>query len=372
MLLRTPGWSGYAREGLERIIDEGSGRGLPAVFDFDNTVVCGDIGEATMALLAAEGILTAGHIPASIAPPFLSRRGVMVHLGECPDITVYYEELLDLSWHRPDDSAPLSSGYLWAVEILQGLTALDVAGAAGRILERSGPGGGGAVQVTPGISSYPVPFFYPQMVELLAVLLDRGYDPWIVSASNVWSVRWLVLRGLNPRLRSLGCRRLMPPDRVVGVSTLLADRQGRLWRDHLLVRHDGGYAEMAEESLGAFTLTGLLQSPPSVYSGKVAVIADLIGCRPYLAAGDSPGDLPMMSHARHRLWIARLEKTGYQRRFSGAATGGEGGEWLVQPVLPGEAPGFIPDRGAVGRMYGGGLPETVAGSLEVLGDRIPR
>jgi phosphoserine phosphatase len=370
MMLKAPGWSPAAREGLERLIAVGAGRSLPAVFDFDNTIVCGDIGEATMALLAAEGVLTPGSIPESIAPPFLSRSGKMIDLRECPDVTVYYEELLDLSWHRAEDRAPLSAGYLWAVEIMQGLTALEVTAAADRVMAMGGPGGA-VIGVTPGVSSYPVPFFYPQMVELLAVLLDNGCDPWVVSASNVWSVRRMVLRGLNPLLASMGCRRVIAPDRVVGVSMLMADREGRLCRDHLLAGHNGGYAAMDDETLADFTLTGLLHLPAPVYSGKVAAITDMVGQRPCLAVGDSPGDLPMLAHAGLRLWIARLEKTGYQREFAGSASA-TGGDWLVQPVICGKSPGFVAGRDEIARACGGVVPGPVAESLEVLGDRVPR
>lgn len=51
-LLRAPGWNPQVRNRLDSWIRAGAGRGLPVVFDFDNTVVCGDIGEATLAWLA--------------------------------------------------------------------------------------------------------------------------------------------------------------------------------------------------------------------------------------------------------------------------------------------------------------------------------
>ncbi len=41
---------------LPRILREGAGKYYPVVFDFDNTVVCGDIGEATLATLINESV----------------------------------------------------------------------------------------------------------------------------------------------------------------------------------------------------------------------------------------------------------------------------------------------------------------------------
>jgi hypothetical protein len=55
--LQSPGWNAETRRALERLIDCGAGRHLPVVFDFDNTIICGDIGEATLAVLAREGLL---------------------------------------------------------------------------------------------------------------------------------------------------------------------------------------------------------------------------------------------------------------------------------------------------------------------------
>ena len=43
------------KEKLKTIIAKGSGKGYTAVFDFDNTILCRDIGEATFAVMINEG-----------------------------------------------------------------------------------------------------------------------------------------------------------------------------------------------------------------------------------------------------------------------------------------------------------------------------
>ncbi|MCU0843736.1 MAG: hypothetical protein MUC76_02285 [Spirochaetes bacterium] len=368
MVLTEKGWSERTRSGLERLIESGSGKNLPVVFDFDNTIVCGDIGEATLAMLAKEGGISRDGIPAVIAPPFRSSNGKTISLAGCPDLTVYYEEILGATAHHKDDFAPLSSGYVWAVEVMQGLSPDDVISATERVHAQSEPFVPGRIEVTPGVSSYPVPFFYPEMLELIAALIASRYDVWIFSASNVWTIRWMVLRALNPELAARGCETGIAPEHVIGVSTLLADREGRLHKDHLLVRNEPRYADMNAEYLSGLRLTARLNFPAPTYSGKVACILDLIGEQPYLAAGDSPGDLPMLAWSENRLWIARLEKPAYQREMAALAERVAGGPWLVQPALCGDATGFVADIAGAGTSASPGDP--IAASLAALRNRL--
>ena len=44
------------------------------------------------------------------------------------------------------------------------------------------------------------------MVELIAELINNKYNIWILSASNVWSVRYLVLKVLNEKLAQRGIK----------------------------------------------------------------------------------------------------------------------------------------------------------------------
>jgi len=330
-MLMNPGWNGETRGALEKLIRDGTGKGLPAVSDFDNTVIRGDIGEATLALMARDGVIAKEGIPEHIAPSFTSIGGDEVSLARCGDITVYYEAPLEATGHHGNDIAPLTNGYIWAVEIMQGLTVRDVIRATEKVHAMSVPGEMKTIEVTPGGSAYPVPFFRTEMVELLARLIDHGFDVWIVSASNAWTVRWMALRALNVELEAAGCGKGIAPEKVIGVTTLMRDREGRLLKDRALLREDPAYAAMDDDRLGDRTLTGLLDLPAPVYSGKVACILDNIGTRPYLAAGDSPGDLPMLAFAEHRLWIVRMDKPEYRKEFAARADR-VGGSWMVQPV----------------------------------------
>lgn len=342
MRLEWPGWSPKALRDLDTLIRTHAGQGQAAVFDFDNTLVCGDIGEATLAVLVRDRQVVPGRLPPALLAEFRLPGKDLARVRDCADLTEYYEHLLTPGAHGPNDPTPMANGYVWAAEVLQGLTVRDVVQATETAFAAAQPGEVRRIEVTPGRTAYPAPFFLPQMVELLAMLIDHGFDVWIVSASNVWSVRWMVRYGLNPLLQRQGVGVGLAPDRVVGVSLLMSDPRGQLLKDRLLVQRDRAYAALEGDRLAQLRLTGRLEFPVPAYSGKVACIWDHLGRPPLLAAGDSPGDHAMLRFSAHRLWMARLDKPDYQQATARllALTGRN--SWIIQPVLGKEQPGFLP------------------------------
>jgi len=331
------------RQALEALLRTGWGRRWPVAFDFDNTIIAGDVGEATLALLVRDRLLRAETLPETLAPRFLSQgRPVSPQLAE--DLTEYYEAFLTPTAHGACDPFPLANGYVWAVEAMQGLTVAQVVRGTQSVLALAKPGEHADVVVRPGGAAYPVPVLYAEMVELLARLLAGEFAVWIVSASNVWSVRWMVQHALNPALREHGIRGGLAADRVIGVSTLLMDERGQLFKDAVLVKRDAAYAGLDPARLAGLRLTSRLQFPVPVYSGKVACLWDVLGRRPLLAAGDSPGDLPMLAFARHRLWLARQNKPRYEEARTKAAAQTGNRRWLVQATVGGDLPGFRPGQ----------------------------
>jgi phosphoserine phosphatase len=341
--LSAPGWNPETKRGIEQLIQKGAGKGEPVVFDFDNTIVCGDIADATVAVLAKTGLLDAGRLPSVLCPSFRNAAGREVSLATAADAVEYYEALLSgPTVHGDKDPAMFSNGHTWAVEILQGLTVLDVVKATQTAFEFSKRAHPYFIQVSKSGPSYPTPFFYEAILELLANLLQRGFDVWIISASPVWCVRWMVMHGLNPRLKRFGIKDGIAPNRILGISTLMADAKNRLHKDDILVREDKGYAGLKPNRLQQYRLTSRLQFPVSTYSGKVGCIWDKLGRKPYLCVGDSPGDLPMLGFSENRLWLARLENPNYQKLLLKTIqqTGRAG--WWVQPTLCSKGIGFIP------------------------------
>jgi hypothetical protein len=341
--LTAPGWAAPIKAWLEHLIAAGSGQHLPVVFDFDNTLVCGDIGEAVLATLVRDGRLTAGGLPNHLKLPFITPDGQDHSPATSIDLTEYYEALLAPTVHGAKDTTPLATGYAWAVEVMQGMTVAEVVQTTQKVLSLSQPGREVRIDVTPGRTSYPVPFFHPEMIELIDQLLRHEFDLWIVSASNVWSVRWLVLNALNPSLRARGLGAGISSNHVVGVTTLLADEKNCLYKDSVLVREDQDYAGLTGARLTSLRLTPWLQYPVPTYAGKVGVIWDTIQRPPYLCAGDSPGDHAMLSFSQNRLWLTRLEKPGYLKATLALASRHAPSTWMFQPVLGGPTPGFVAD-----------------------------
>ena len=339
--LTGPGWNPKTRRALERLIDRGAGKNLPVVFDFDNTLVCGDVGEATLAVLIRDGTVKPAKLPATFSPPFRLTNKQRVSLQSSVDAAAYYDAFLAPTIHGDADPTPLANGYAWAVEVMQGLRVSDVTRATRIACAHAKPPHDGFIEVTPGKTRFPAPYFYPEMVELIAALLRNDFDVWIVSASNAWSVRWMVLNELNPRLRQHGCKRGLTADHVIGITTLLTDRRDALHKDNLLLKENPDYAKLDEEVLRSFRLTSRLHFPVSTYSGKIAAIFDHLGRPPYLCVGDSPGDLPMLAYSQHRLWIARVDKTGYQQRQSEVMRQSGGRNWLIQTTRTKGRPGFF-------------------------------
>jgi phosphoserine phosphatase len=330
--LKAKGWNQKARSVLERLIQRRSGQRLPVVFDFDNTLISGDVGEAVLAILAAEGSLRPGNVCKTLCPDLSPLGRKRLRVEDCSNVMEYYEALLAPTAHGPADPTPLANGYAWATEVLEGLTVADVLAATARAYQLGRANPDASITVMPGTTRYPVPRFHEEMVELIGQLLRSKYEVWIASASNVWSVRWMVLHGLNPLLKAQGVAEGLPPQHVIGVATLMENSEGRLCKDSVLVREQARYAVLDSRMAKAFRITRHLQFPVPVYSGKVACVLDAIGRAPYLCAGDSPSDHPMLRLSRHRLWIARQDKP--QSQHATRALIGETGEagWILQAV----------------------------------------
>jgi hypothetical protein len=348
--LQEPGWNPKAAKSLERIIEKGAGKRLPVVFDFDNTIVSGDLSEAMLGVLAAKGRLTPRTICKTLCPPVVIPGKKRICIENCSDILEYYEALLRPTAHGKTDPAPMANGYVWATQALEGLTVAEAVAATATAFRLGQEPEPKHVQATPGGIKYPAPRFHPEMVELIAQLLLHEYDVWIVSATCVWSVRWTILYGLNPLLQKYGVRNGVRPDRVIGLATLLVDRNGAFYKDSILVRESPDYALFKGSLMKSLRFSRIVQYPAPVYSGKVACILDAIGRNPYLSAGDSPGDHAMMRISQHRLWIDRLEKPEVQRLTRALISRTGSARWVVQKSSPTGKQRFLSSLGEI--IYG--------------------
>ncbi|MFN8369436.1 MAG: hypothetical protein U0T83_02290 [Bacteriovoracaceae bacterium] len=92
-------WNEATRAKLSKIIKEGKNQNNFAVFDFDNTVICRDIGEATAAYMIRENILTRNNIKEHNPPQFLYNNE-LVNIDTEVDISTYYEKFLYSTKHQ--------------------------------------------------------------------------------------------------------------------------------------------------------------------------------------------------------------------------------------------------------------------------------
>lgn len=341
--LKQPGWSPEVRSRLEYLIAEGSGKELSVVLDLDNTILCRDIGEATFAILEQQGCLSKDRLPIDLTPDFFLNNQI-ISLANSPTLLDYYHHLTKATAHQTLDTAIEMIGYNWAVLIMQGLTPMDIINAT----EIAYADGIGAKELqgsaNPEDKNLPFlrPFFYPQMVEFIGVLLAHSYDVWVISSSNSWSVRWMLLKAIDEQLSKEGFAKLLQPTRVMGISTLLKGIDSRLYKDGFLVWDNPEYAQLDPETLKKYTLTGLGVPPVTASYGKVAEIMQWIGHSPYIVAGDSFGDIPMLKYAQNRLFIARLEHPEFHEYIAPLTLRkGDLNTWMIQPTLSYQSPGFL-------------------------------
>ena len=324
--LSVGGWLPDIQRRLAGIVGAEEAAGGAVVLDFDNTLICRDLGDAVLGQLASNGLHNSA-VAAAISPPFCID-GTNQRVEDSP--VGYYEALQQAT----SDHEPRAAAYAWAVQVMAGRSPADVVRATRHVLESPHREG----QKLP-------PFAYPDMLDLVGYMLTRGFRLYIISATNVWSTRWAVKNVINPALNvRFGSEIEIRPECVVGISLLMKERaSGLLYSDAHLVRSNPAYRSLDPETLGKLELTPLLSFPVSTYAGKVGCLRTLLGNeQPLLAAGDSDNDLPLLAEAKHRLWIARLEDASMQEFAASDALRGE--NWLVQPVLTGIRPGFIRSR----------------------------
>lgn len=254
-----PAWDADTDERLQAFLNRDL-RGGVAAFDFDNTLVMGDAGEAVMLEVMA-------------------RRGY-----HAEQMMRWYRELLH--------SAHTGSAYGYISRVFSGHQVAEFTELSQTAFTRRGI------------------VFHPAVVGLMATLQQRGVRCMIVSATNVWVVRTLVQVGLDPLLTSMGGRPLDLRD-VHGMRLMMRDR-GHWVRDEDL-RDDDAYLRGDPIRTRSLVVTEVMEEPACTYEGKGAVVRRYVGDDEHfvLAAGDSANDEAMLSLAEFPLWVThRLAHPG--------------------------------------------------------------
>jgi phosphoserine phosphatase len=246
-----PAWDEETDERLQAFLAGDLSDGV-AAFDFDNTLVMGDAGEAVMLEVMA-------------------RRG-----NHAEQMMRWYRELLT--------SAHTGSAYGYISRVFSGHQVAEFTELSQTAFARRGI------------------VFHPAVVGLMATLQQRGVRCMIVSATNVWVVRTLVQVGLDPLLKAMGGRPLDLLD-VHGMRLMMRDR-GEWVRDEDL-RNDDAYLRGDPIRTRSLIVTEVMEEPACTYEGKAAVVRRYVGEheRFLLAAGDSANDEAMLALAEFPLWV---------------------------------------------------------------------
>lgn len=226
-------WAPNVEAVVARAIDAAA-PGAVVAFDADGTLWRGDVGEELLRHLAHQGQL-----------PALQGRG-----------GIYAE------YERRVQGDP-ASGYAWAVEVMAGLSAAQLALDCERFFAERFAGR-----------------VFRWVAPLLARLRRAGLEPWVVSASPALAVA--------AGARALG----IPAAQVIGVESAV----------------DGG------------RLTSTVRTPISCGEGKVAQLAAR-GLRPVLAFGNGELDLPMLAAAGAAVVVAPPDEPGNALVEAAAARG---------------------------------------------------
>ncbi|MFE0641813.1 haloacid dehalogenase-like hydrolase [Streptomyces sp. NPDC058877] len=304
-----------------------------AVFDWDNTVIKNDVGDATFYwLLRNDRIRPPRHGDWSTTSRYLTPEAADALGAACPtggrtlptatDLRCA-DELLSVygSGSTTDgktafaghDHRRMEPQYAWLAQLLRGWTARDVRSfaAAARAENLAAPRGTtqrvGSRQVTGWIR------YYDQQRDVIRALQGAGFDVWIVSASPEPVVEvWARGVGIDPS-HALGIRNTTEHGRLTG--HLKGCGTVRDGEDTMITYIDGKRCWINQEVFGV--------------RGVAAERVQPAGRRPVFAAGDSDTDVSFLRDATGLRLVLNRNKNELMCR---AYENGDG-RWLVNPMF---------------------------------------
>lgn len=338
-LAADPGWYGDNRDRIDKLIGElgtcganGSvADGAPlALFDWDNTMVKNDIGDATFFWMVRNGKLRApaGGDWASTSP-YLTPQAATALAKACATAkpgqpmptdtdTGCADELVSVYTDgetRADEPAfagfnarRFEPSYAWAAQMLAGWRESELTGFAEAARRENLDAPEGAEQKVGSDDETGWVRYYPQMRDLVETLRANGFDVRIISASAEPVVRvWAADLGFTP-------------DKVMGVRT---ERDGDVLTSKLvpcggetaIPYIEGKRCRVNEEVFGVKGAAAFEQQPEPK--------------RAAFAAGDSDTDVTFLSDATGLRLVLNRQKT----ELMCTAYDNSDGRWLVNPMF---------------------------------------
>jgi len=343
--LDAAGWTTTTYQKLTETISTSAGQGKIAVFDFDNTTQARDISEAMLAEVQQSNTIEAASLSPALYPPFATADGTKMSIST--GVFDYYEALLDSGGEadpfREYSSLPMPSS------VFYGRTVADFLATTSAVYND----GSGAEDLKTGKQSKILgaarPFIYPQMADLYGNLRSNGYDVWVVSAGITWAVRWMVQNAVNPAIvAKYGKDAALPLDHVIAVNTLMKDRgTGKLVSDYQLTRQtpDDAYIILDPARMAQLEILAVPDGLTSWRGGKTGAIDNIISRGElFLVAGDSFGDVEMLSRAPNRLVVSRMNKPDLAEGFAKEIAKAPDANWMLQPTINSAPVGFLPSK----------------------------
>ncbi|WNG18148.1 haloacid dehalogenase-like hydrolase [Cystobacter fuscus] len=311
-----------------------------AVFDWDNTVVKNDLGDATFFWMlrhdkvrqptGKDWSTTSRHLTAearaalSTACDLAGEPGQPLRTSEhaaCADelVSIYSSgktRAAQRAWDK-QITLTLNTAYAWVAQLQAGYTPEEVRGFARSAYAENAFNPVGTTQTVGSVTglAYHVRV-YEEMVDLVETMQDNGFDVWVLTASPQF-----VIDAVSEQL--IGVK----PNRVVGIRSV-TDAQGRLTAhlqgcgpvadgDDTLITYDQGKRCWINKAIYHLPTEQQLARQPDERQRQV------------FAAGDSDTDLAFMQDAT-RLKLA-LNRNKVQLMCNAYANAR--GTWLVQPMF---------------------------------------
>jgi phosphoglycolate phosphatase-like HAD superfamily hydrolase len=286
-------WPVKEAEMIDNLISQHAHQGEYAVFDADNTIWHQDLEETLLSYLENKHILTRHTMDPSLQIiPFQ------------PDDTLvsYGFKLYNID-HK--------IGYPWFAQVFSGATLAQLKVYVDDLFALNGSAISCKYWKHGQLVDYlsESPRIYPAQRELINTLQASGIEVYVITAALEELTRMIVSDpkyGLNVK-----------PENVIGVSCLLKDRKtqevttarkqieaGHFW-DEIFTKEDHY----------AMEVTPYIQSPNTLYAGKLAALKEYIHPikHPILVAGDSPSDHFLLFCSDYtkgglKLWINNKEE----------------------------------------------------------------
>jgi phosphoglycolate phosphatase-like HAD superfamily hydrolase len=311
-----------------------------AVFDWDNTLVKNDLGDATFFwMLRHDKVLqpagkdwstTSRHLTAEARAALTSACDLAGEPGQplrtsdhpaCADelVSIYSSgktRAAQAAWDK-QVTLTLNTSYAWVAQLQAGYTPEEVRGFARSAYAENAFNPVGTTQTVGSVTglAYHVRV-YEEMVDLVETMQDNGFDVWVLTASPQF-----VIDAVSEQL--IGVK----PNRVVGIRSV-TDAQGRLTAhlqgcgpvadgDDTLITYDQGKRCWINKAIYHQPVEQQLARQPDERQRQV------------FAAGDSDTDLAFMQDAtRLKLVLNRNKVQLMCNAYANAR-----GTWLVQPMF---------------------------------------